>query len=147
MDVIGQWIAERCDILPTASIATNEAYDDYARWASGEVGWQLKKLTFRRHLSDRGFTALKGAQGRRLIAGLRLKPYVAPTVSTVIGALEDGRIIRDDGISVAPPNEKPATDGKSPRWQPQWRHVPPLTCGGAGGGRRAILQNSSMNFI
>ena len=42
MDVVGQWIAERCDVLPTASVATNEAYDDYFRWASDEVGWHLR---------------------------------------------------------------------------------------------------------
>jgi hypothetical protein len=49
------------------------AYNDYSQWAEEEVGWALKKLTFRRHLSDRGFGTAKGAHGQRAIRGLRLK--------------------------------------------------------------------------
>jgi putative DNA primase/helicase len=73
MDVVGQWIAECCEQDPNARVPTSLAYNDYFRWAEEEVGWALKKLTFRRHLSDRGFGAAKGAQGRRVIRGLRLK--------------------------------------------------------------------------
>jgi putative DNA primase/helicase len=81
MDVVGQWIAERCERDPHASVPTSHAYNDYSQWADDEVGWQLKKLTFRRHLTDRGFTAVKGAQGRRMIGGLRLKS-ISPTTQT-----------------------------------------------------------------
>jgi putative DNA primase/helicase len=73
MDVVGQWIADRCEQDPNARVPTSLAYNDYSRWAEEEVGWALKKLTFRRHLSDRGFGAAKGAHGQRAIRGLRLK--------------------------------------------------------------------------
>jgi putative DNA primase/helicase len=73
MDVVGQWIAERCEQDPKARVPTSLAYNDYFRWAEEEVGWALKKLTFRRHLSDRGFGAVKGTHGQRAIQGLRLK--------------------------------------------------------------------------
>jgi putative DNA primase/helicase len=72
MDVVGQWIAERCEVNPKASVPTSVAYDDYAIWATKEVGWELKKPRFRRQLSDRGFAAMKGAHGQRMIQGLRL---------------------------------------------------------------------------
>jgi putative DNA primase/helicase len=81
MDVIGQWITERCELNPKASIPTSHAFYDYSQWAADEVGWEFKKLTFRRHLTDRGFTAVKGAQGRRMIGGLRLKS-ISPTTQT-----------------------------------------------------------------
>ena len=73
MDVVGQWIAERCEVDPKASFPTGDAYFNYKWWAEDEVGWALKKLTFRRHLSDRGFAAEKGTHGKRMIVGLRLK--------------------------------------------------------------------------
>jgi putative DNA primase/helicase len=83
MDVVGQWIAERCEVDPKASFPTSDAYVDYSQWAEDEVGWALKKLTFRRHLSDRGFAAEKGTHGKRMIVGLRLKSTaVTPATQT-----------------------------------------------------------------
>jgi len=83
MDVVGQWIAERCERDPHASVPTSHAYNDYSQWADDEVGWQLKKLTFRRNISDRGFSADKGTHGQRMIQGLRLKSTaVPPTTQT-----------------------------------------------------------------
>ena len=108
MDVIGQWIAERCQVDPKASVPTSAAYTDYSQWAADEVGWELRKLTFRRHLSDRGFAAVKGTHGQRMIVGLRLKPTSAPAVSgsKVLGKLDDGRVIRDDGIFTEQENHR-----------------------------------------
>jgi putative DNA primase/helicase len=85
MDVVGQWIAERCEVDPRASVPTSIAYDDYSYWAPQEVGWALNKPRFRRQLSDRGFAAVKGAHGQRMIQGLRLKTTdaaVAPARQT-----------------------------------------------------------------
>ena len=101
MDVVGQWIAERCEVDQKASVPTSLAYSDYSQWAAEEVGWELKKLTFRRHLSDRGYPAEKGTHGQRMIRGVRLKSFSAATTMAsgrVAGQLGDGRIIRDDGI-------------------------------------------------
>jgi putative DNA primase/helicase len=38
MDVIGQWIQERCQLDPHATITTGAAYMDYSGWANEEVG-------------------------------------------------------------------------------------------------------------
>jgi putative DNA primase/helicase len=106
MDVVGQWIAERCEVDLKASVPTGEAYFDYSQWAEDEVGWALKKLTFRRHLTDRGFTAVKGAQGRRMIGGLRLKS-TSPTTQTAADVGE--QTVGDDTLDkriknlIAPP--------------------------------------------
>jgi len=100
MDVVGQWIADRCETDPHASIPTAQAFSDYSMWAREEVGWELSKLTFRRHLTDRGFAAAKGTGGVRLINGLRLKS--TPPASTLIGVLDDGRRVYDTEISDLP---------------------------------------------
>jgi phage/plasmid-associated DNA primase len=102
MDVIGQWLQERCELDPHATITTGSAYVDYSCWANEELGWALSKLKFRRHLGDRGFTPTKGSRGVRLIAGLRLKPIGEPGP---IGTTEDGREIYDDGIRPPPGND------------------------------------------
>jgi putative DNA primase/helicase len=95
MDVIGQWIEERCDVDPNARIPTGQAFHDYNAWAIEELGWTLNKLKFRRHLTDRGYAAAKGTGGIRLISGLRLK-LAPPPVQ--IGSLPDGRVVYDDHI-------------------------------------------------
>jgi len=107
MDVVGQWITQRCEIETKANVVTSDAWADYSQWADEEVGWTLKKLTFRRHLSDRGFAAAKGTHGQRMIAGLRLKSTSARSASgsNVLGKLDDGRIVRDDGIGADPTSE------------------------------------------
>jgi putative DNA primase/helicase len=99
MDVVGQWIAERCEIEPQATVTTSLAHEDYTRWANEEVGWTLTKLRFRRHLSDRGFSPAKGTGGVRLIKGLRLK---SSDPGGPIGVLEDGRLVYDTCISSLP---------------------------------------------
>ncbi len=96
MDVVGQWITERCELDSSATCATAEAFADYQQWANEEVGWTLGKLSFRRNLADRGLGAKKGSGGRRMIVGLRLKSSVP--AAKVIGRHKDGRIILDDEL-------------------------------------------------
>lgn len=102
MDVIGQWIAERCEVDPMASVPTGVAYRDYQQWAAEEVGWEIKIQRFGRNLSERGFSPEKGTHGKRMIRGLRLKSLNAAATTEANGRgtdrLADGRIIRDDGI-------------------------------------------------
>jgi putative DNA primase/helicase len=81
MDVIAQWIEERCSVHPQATITSRAAYSDYEQWARDEIGWVFTKVKFRRNLIDRGFAADKGSQGQRVIQGLRLKE---PTRLTVV---------------------------------------------------------------
>ena len=104
MDVVGQWIAQRCDVNATASVPTSEAFRDYSLWAAEEVGWELKKLSFRRHLADRGFAAKKGAHGQRVILGLRLKSNMPQQITPpkTVGKIDDDHIIRDVGTGEDP---------------------------------------------
>jgi len=85
MDVIAQWINERCIVHAAATIPSKAAYFDYERWSQDEIGWAFTQVKFRRNLTDRGFAADKGSKGQRLIKGLQLKE---PTPLTV---LEGGR--------------------------------------------------------
>jgi putative DNA primase/helicase len=97
MDVVGQWIDQRCDVDRIATIPTGAAYFDYSQWAADEVGWEFKKLTFRRHLSDRGFPAEKGTHGQRMIRGLRLKS-TAVTPATQTAADVGEQTVADDTL-------------------------------------------------
>lgn len=121
MDVVGQWIADRCEVDAHATIPTGQAFSDYSSWADEEVGWALTKLKFRRHLTDRGFAAAKGAGGIRLVTGLRLKS--APSQSGPVGTLADGRLVYDDHISGE--LEKEASKSNDRASAPAQRHARP----------------------
>jgi putative DNA primase/helicase len=56
MDVVGQWIDDRCIVDPGATVPSSDAYNDYSYWAQREIGWVLSRPRFRRNLTDRGFT-------------------------------------------------------------------------------------------
>jgi putative DNA primase/helicase len=73
MDLIGQWIEERCDRDAHACTPTSALHADYEQWASGEIGWSISTLKFGRNLADRGFKGRKGTGGRRMVIGLKLK--------------------------------------------------------------------------
>ncbi|MCC6780609.1 MAG: hypothetical protein IT537_28875 [Hyphomicrobiales bacterium] len=100
MDVVGQWIAQRCEVSANTSVPTGDAFRDYSLWAAEEVGWELKKLSFRRHLADRGFAAKKGAHGQRVIVGLCLKSGSAQPAngSNTTGKTDDGQAMHQGGI-------------------------------------------------
>jgi hypothetical protein len=73
MDLIGQWIEERCDLDEAACTSTRELHADYERWAMGEMKWSISTLRFGRDLADRGFKGRKGTGGRRMVCGLKLR--------------------------------------------------------------------------
>jgi putative DNA primase/helicase len=73
MDVVGQWIEERCVRHPDANTPSKAAYGDYKFWAEEEIGWALSRVRWRRNLSEHGFKAAKGTHGERITKGLRLK--------------------------------------------------------------------------
>jgi putative DNA primase/helicase len=147
MDVVGQWIDECCQRDPQATIPTSHAYRDYAQWAEDEVGWALKKLTFRRHLSDRGFTAEKGTHGQRMIRGLRLKPTNGPFMGTSVQLPPGSGGPSERPISIATtvarvedgtPHDRPDPIEERLRALLGDEPTPASTTGGGGGGREAI---------
>jgi putative DNA primase/helicase len=86
MDVVGQWLAERCEVDPSARVLTSVAYQDYYQWAADEVGWEVNKLKWRRKLSDRGFQAKK-IHGRRYILGLQLRPPALAEIDDILAEM------------------------------------------------------------
>jgi putative DNA primase/helicase len=88
MDIVGDWLSDRCELDAHAAVPTATAYADYVGWAQAETGWALKQLKFRRNLTDRGFKGKKGTGGQRLIEGLKLKSRTPPGLG-VVGRVAD----------------------------------------------------------
>ncbi len=95
MDVVGQWIAERCEVDLNATVPTSHAFNDYFQWATEEVGWAIKMLKFRRNISDRGFSAEKGTHGQRMIRGLRLKSTVMTPATQTAADVGEQTVVAD----------------------------------------------------
>jgi putative DNA primase/helicase len=85
MDVVGQWLEDRCLRDPSAKTPTSAAYSNYKFWAEDEIGWTLSQVRWRRNLSDRGFERTKGTHGQREIKGLRLKSSVISPMTVIPG--------------------------------------------------------------
>jgi putative DNA primase/helicase len=81
MDVVGQWLEERCVRDPNTNTPSSTAYFNYKLWADCEIGWFLSQIRWRRNLSDRGFEAGRGSHGQRVIKGLRLKSASNPPMT------------------------------------------------------------------
>ena len=73
MDIIGQWIEERCVKDPASVLPTGILHADYQTWAMKEAGFALSAARFGRDLVGRGYAGVKGTGGRRQVKGLRLK--------------------------------------------------------------------------
>ncbi len=59
MDIIGQWIDDRCCTGADFYTGATELFDDYKRWAEANIGWAFKQTAFGRQLTDRGFNKRK----------------------------------------------------------------------------------------
>jgi putative DNA primase/helicase len=83
MDVIGDWLDERC--VEDAAAVTPAAllHPDYRLFAEREIGKPLSVRRFVRELVERGFKRDKGTGGRRSIRGLRLRPVGSMSLSVV----------------------------------------------------------------
>ena len=63
MDIIGQFLEERCVVDPQASVAAATLWDEFAFWAS-ENGEQADRRIFAARLAARGFEKRKSGHGR-----------------------------------------------------------------------------------
>jgi putative DNA primase/helicase len=79
MDLIGNWIEERCTLDPNSKIESKVLYSDYVNWARDEVGFTTSAISFGRNLVDRGFKRVKKGRNRA-IRGLNLRPLPDRTV-------------------------------------------------------------------
>jgi len=74
MDVLGDFLAARCEIAPQATVSTTELYQAYVEWSEGQKDRErdrLKRITFGHMLSERGFKNGRNWQGRFWL-GLKL---------------------------------------------------------------------------
>ena len=74
MDILGQWVAEKCEIGPELNVAVSDAYCSYKFWAesSGVRAWSLP--IFGRKLKERFVS--KRASGCVQYFGFRVKVYM-----------------------------------------------------------------------
>jgi putative DNA primase/helicase len=61
MDLIGQWVAERCDVITTGSVKASDAYLSYKEWCLQQGHRPLSGAAFGRKLTER---YLKGRTGK-----------------------------------------------------------------------------------
>jgi len=60
MDRLGQWIDERCVVMPDAKVKASFAYQDYRKWADERGEHTLTMTTFGNRLTERGIQKMKG---------------------------------------------------------------------------------------
>jgi putative DNA primase/helicase len=72
MDIIGQWIEERCVLDPAAKTTASSLHTSYKYWAESEVGFSISVNKFGRELHSRRFEKCK-VEGVRGVRGLRLR--------------------------------------------------------------------------
>lgn len=73
-DVVGRFIAERCEVAKGLSVATSKLYSAFTQWAESGKEPTLPLRRFGEELSSRGFKAVKGAKGMRSREGIKVRP-------------------------------------------------------------------------
>jgi putative DNA primase/helicase len=73
MDVIGDFVAECCDVVPDAKTPFKDLFFKYSLWSSKSSDDSLDQKDFARALTERGFTPGKNNQLGRYRLGIRLK--------------------------------------------------------------------------
>jgi putative DNA primase/helicase len=73
MDVIGDFIAECCDVAPDAKTPFKDLFSKYSLWSSKNGDDFPDQKEFARGLAERGFTAGKNGALGRFRSGIRLK--------------------------------------------------------------------------
>jgi putative DNA primase/helicase len=82
MDVLGNWLAECCELRPSHRANADPLYQSYRTWANNNSHGVMSARTFGTKLGDRGFTRVK-SDGRMVYEGLRLA--AAPPGSSTWG--------------------------------------------------------------
>ena len=72
MDVLGVFIADRCNVEEGARSTSKELYDSYQAWSKATGEKTITKRDFGARLLERGFRPGKGTKGIRLWRGIRL---------------------------------------------------------------------------
>lgn len=70
MDVLGEFLADCCEVKKEAKTSSKELYDAYAGWCQVNGERPLSKRNFGQRLEERGFCPHKGTGGARYWLGL-----------------------------------------------------------------------------
>ncbi|MEJ1395988.1 MAG: primase-like DNA-binding domain-containing protein [Candidatus Sedimenticola sp. (ex Thyasira tokunagai)] len=55
MDVIREWMGERCVTGPDKKVGATQLYEDYQQWAETNAGWVMKQRKFGQKMTEHGF--------------------------------------------------------------------------------------------
>jgi len=72
MDILGDFLSERCIQSPAVEATAKELYDEYVQWCEENNVRPLGKVRFGIHLQERGFTRARGHGGTRKWRGVGL---------------------------------------------------------------------------
>lgn len=64
MDVIGNFLAECCELEPNATVGAAELYESYSAWCHANGHGELSQTRFGGSLAERGFTRQRASNGR-----------------------------------------------------------------------------------
>jgi len=71
-DLIGNWLAECCDLSPINEVSTTDIYTNYQSWCISNGLRPNSNIALGRRLGERGF-ACRQSSGKRLWAGIAVK--------------------------------------------------------------------------
>ena len=120
MDILGDFIAERCVIAEGERVAATEIYNAYKAWIPETGERVMTKKQLGQRLQERGFVSVKGAQGRRYWVGLRLAQDDDEDRPTQPGlfdqefSTEIGGVRNSENPELVPKNENRWRDFKNP---------------------------------
>ena len=72
MDVLGEFLSERCYIDPAVSVGASELYNAYREWAEGSGEHACNQTRFGAQLTERGYQPERQTSGRVKRVGLGL---------------------------------------------------------------------------
>ena len=79
MDIIGQFIDDRCTVGPTASATAKELYAAYVSWCGAAGETPISQKAFGQRLAERGFDSARVGKSRaRYWVGIELKGRESP---------------------------------------------------------------------
>ena len=120
MDILGDFIAERCVIAEGERVAATELYNAYKAWIPETGERVMTKKQLGQRLQERGFVSVKGAQGRRYWVGLRLAQDDDEDRPTQPGLFDQefsseiGGVRNSENPEIVPENENRWRDFKNP---------------------------------
>ena len=130
MDVVGQWLEEKCIEEPDAGAGSSVLYRDYTNWCESNGERPMKQRDLGRRLLERGFTKSRSTGGRYIYSGLRLSSEPSEP-SEPLFTIDSSKKLHEEVIAKVGSlgslsSKKPTVDPETPSCLPGhrrfWRH-------------------------